>query len=383
MSTENKTAILALTPNAKKLGLELSSFIKDSQLYVSKKIKENDDGANLIEGRFMDFVGTAFKKYSNLIFIMATGIVVRSIAPHVNDKRYDPCVIVMDEKGRNVISLLSGHIGGGNELAGYIAKKIDANPVITTSTDVNGKGALDLFVKQVGASLGNFKECTKFFNMNLIQGKRLGMLFDMAGISDIKELGFDMDAVRGFEMSNDVKDTIALDGLVLVTNRENTEVQKSLSNIYKDLSASGKTADQLVQEDGKVKIMATALLKNIVIAVGCRRGKTVDEIRRALFQFLSDNGLNVKSILKIATVDLKADEEGIIALAKELEVPLEIVERSEIEKVDHLFERSEFVKKSIGVYSVVNPVTHIKSGGNIVAKRQSFGGITLAAGVVI
>lgn len=100
--------------------------------------------------RLADFVAEIFGKFDALVFICATGIAVRVIAAHVVSKLSDPAVIVVDERGRNVISLLSGHVGGGNDLALKIASAISANPVITTATDVAGKVAVDALAGKLG-----------------------------------------------------------------------------------------------------------------------------------------------------------------------------------------------------------------------------------------
>ena len=83
---------------------------------------------------------------------MATGIVVRAIAPLIISKFSDPAILVMDEKGNNIISLLSGHMGGANEMTLYISDLINSNPVITTATDVNKKSSLDMIAKKLNAS---------------------------------------------------------------------------------------------------------------------------------------------------------------------------------------------------------------------------------------
>ena len=97
-----------------------------------------------------DLKETVKKHFSDdaIIFVGATGIAVRSIAPYVKDKFYDPAVLVIDELGRYVIPLLSGHVGGANELAQYIGGALFATPIITTATDINGAFAVDVFAKK-------------------------------------------------------------------------------------------------------------------------------------------------------------------------------------------------------------------------------------------
>ena len=121
---------------------------------LAEKISERIGGDIFCKGKnfdgMKDFVADIFTKFDALIFICAAGIAVRVIAPHIVSKLSDPAVIVMDERGQNVISLLSGHVGGANELTLKIARAINANPVITTATDVENKFAVDSFAAKLG-----------------------------------------------------------------------------------------------------------------------------------------------------------------------------------------------------------------------------------------
>ena len=122
--------------------------------------------------RMNNFVAEIFTKFDAIIFICAAGIAVRMIAPHVVSKLSDPAVIVIDERGKNVISLLSGHVGGGNNLTLEIAKKINANPVITTATDVEEKFSADNFCNQLGL-IPEPKEMIKKINSAILRGEEV------------------------------------------------------------------------------------------------------------------------------------------------------------------------------------------------------------------
>ena len=128
--------------------------ITDAGAELAKKIATQIGGQIFCKGKDFDslknFVADIFDKFDALIFICATGIAVRMIAPHIVNKLEDPAVIVIDERGRNVISLLSGHVGGGNDLTLKIAAAINSNPVITTATDVENKFAADSFAAKLG-----------------------------------------------------------------------------------------------------------------------------------------------------------------------------------------------------------------------------------------
>jgi cobalt-precorrin 5A hydrolase len=133
-----KTVIIALTAGGYQLANTISEMLNDSSVDLRKIPVFEKIASHWNSG------------VDAIICVMATGIVVRAIAPLCFDKKHDPCVLVLDEKGKFVISLLSGHIGGGNELSNKLAEKLDACAVITTASDVTGHTALDLWAKRNG-----------------------------------------------------------------------------------------------------------------------------------------------------------------------------------------------------------------------------------------
>ena len=154
-----RTAIISLTT-------------KGTQL--AEKIAEKVGGQIFAKGRnftkLADLVAEIFGKFDGMIFICAAGIVVRIIAPHIVSKLSDPAVLVIDERGQNVISLLSGHVGRANELTVEIAKAINANPVITTATDVAGQFSVDAVASKLGL-VPEPKEAIKVINTAILRGE--------------------------------------------------------------------------------------------------------------------------------------------------------------------------------------------------------------------
>ena len=159
IETNQKIAYIAVTETGKSLALKLQSLMGEGDIYVTQKLSDHKTYA--IEGRLGTFMKELFEKYDYLICIMATGIAVRCIAPYVASKFKDPAVIVLDEKGQHAISLLSGHMGGANEMTRAIAELIKAHPVITTATDVHEKAALDCIVKELRAYTKDLKNRLK------------------------------------------------------------------------------------------------------------------------------------------------------------------------------------------------------------------------------
>ncbi|MBQ4402915.1 MAG: cobalt-precorrin 5A hydrolase [Selenomonadaceae bacterium] len=150
----------------------ISLTTKGTQL--AEKIAEKVGGQIFAKGRnftkLADLVAEIFGKFDGMIFICAAGIVVRIIAPHIVSKLSDPAVLVIDERGQNVISLLSGHVGRANELTVEVAKALDANPVITTATDVAGQFSVDAVASKLGL-VPEPKEAIKVINTAILRGE--------------------------------------------------------------------------------------------------------------------------------------------------------------------------------------------------------------------
>ncbi|MBQ4494418.1 MAG: hypothetical protein II968_01480, partial [Selenomonadaceae bacterium] len=154
-----RTAIISLTAKGARLAEKISAKVGGQTFAKGKNFN-----------KLADLVTGIFGKFDGLIFICAAGIAVRMIAPHIVSKLSDPAVLVIDEGGHNVISLLSGHVGRANELAVEIASAIDANPVITTATDVEGKFSVDAIVSRLGL-LPEPKELIKAINAAILRGE--------------------------------------------------------------------------------------------------------------------------------------------------------------------------------------------------------------------
>ena len=167
---KDKIAIWVITPNGTRLADKLSANVSDVDVYVSQNIHPTTACF-----KFESLSGTLEKKfhqYSGHIFFMSTGIVVRVIAPLIRRKTEDPAVVVADDQGIHAISLLSGHLGGANELAQKIAGIIGANPVITTATDVNKVPAIDVLAKEKSLFIEN-PQAIKTVNMALLKGEKI------------------------------------------------------------------------------------------------------------------------------------------------------------------------------------------------------------------
>ncbi|HBV68652.1 MAG TPA: cobalamin biosynthesis protein CbiG [Clostridiales bacterium] len=250
----------------------------------------------------------SFKKKDCIIFIGATGIAVRAIAPFVKSKKTDPAVICMDEKGINVISLLSGHIGGANKLTLEIAEAVGGNPIITTATNINGKFAID--------------EWAHDHNLHITSLKRARDI--AAHILENNKIGFYSD----FNVCGSLPEEVDL-------NEKGIGFCVSLDS---NISPFDNTLNLIP--------------KIVSVGVGCRRGASFDAIYNAVKTVLSDCGISPLAIKSINSIELKKDEAGLIKAAEALEVPFNTYKEEKLNSIDGEFSHSEFVKFTAGVDTV-------------------------------
>lgn len=229
-------------------------------------------------------VAQNFHCYSAHVFVAAAGIVVRSIAPHLQHKSTDPGVVVCDQKGQFAISLLSGHWGGGNALARRVAQVLNGTPVITTATDTEDLPSLDTIAQQAGCLILDWDK-VKCVNTALLEGKNV-QIFD------------------------------PLQVLSLGQQRLFTPVKPP--HISKDLPTVSAHWRHVDAGENLLRLAIPALH----VGIGCRRHTPATEILAAVQNTLRDSGLEAASICRLASVTAKEDEEGLLECAKALHVPI-------------------------------------------------------------
>lgn len=319
----NNQAVFCVTEKGVKLALEINGKIK-SDIYVLNKFWV--EGTTAFEN-LKDIVKKKFSQYKYLIFITATGIAVRVIAEHIKSKDTDPGVISIDENGNFVIPLLSGHLGGANERSKEIAGIIEALPVVTTATDVSGKIAVDTLAQQLGCKLKDLESAKKVTSL-ILHGKKVEIrLPDNVGLDNKNSEGF-----------------------ILVSNKENIEISQIIP-------------------------------QNICVGIGCKRGMSAENILDFIREVFGKNNLSIKSIKKIASAWVKSDEAGLLESAKILGKEIEFYSKEEILEFENLIEeKSDFVKKTIGVYGVSEPCAFLASHrqGRFIVKKAKKNGITIS-----
>ena len=334
-----KIAIISVS----KKGRELAFDLKDKLDSDSTIIK-----CDLYHKNVKKCFPILFYEYDAIIAVMASGILIRSVAPLVESKVTDPAVINIDDNGQFVISALSGHLGGANELAGKVAGLIDATPVITTSTDVNKKLGIDVLAKDLYLSIDNTKEILHFNK----------------AILECREISLTVNPDNNFDYLFDYLNNVTLE--------INVSIEYSPKVNTDEIHVSFDDHELTLKE------------RKIVVGIGCRRGKECRFIYDGLKKSLNDLKISHSRVNLLASAEIKKDEKGILELSEKLNIPVEFVE---IDKLK-LFEssdvsKSEFVYSKFGIYGVCEPSALIMAGfdSELIYKKTSYDGVTIAVAV--
>lgn len=340
-------------------------------LYAPQKL-ENQQTLNpnlkvvFYRDSFSKIVEEAFLKHTELIFIMASGIVVRSIAPYLKDKASDPAVVVMDEELEFCISLVGGHVAGANELCRSISNLCGSTSVITTSTDVNKKGALDIIAKRLGDYRTSHRDLYKRINYKLACSEKVYMISDI----DAEKAGID---IRGFDLISEEDPVRKLDD-----TDEIIHIKAASHN--NDLIEKLKAHPEFHQVHAR----------NLVLGIGCRKDTPFEQIMTGFEEFIKEFDIDKNSIKRICSIDLKKNEQGIIMLAENLSAEFLTYTTEEINKAiekmqsqDLQISSSAFVKSITGAVAVAEPACYLGSGGNIAVGKQIRNKVTFSLGVML
>lgn len=304
-----------------------------------------------------------------LIFIGAAGIAVRGIAPYIKSKTCDPAVVVLDEKGEFAIPLLSGHIGGANRLARLIGRLCGARAVITTATDVGGFFAVDEWAVQRGLSICN-PQRIKAVSSRLLAGQPVFLAADFPaagppppGITLVREKAPDPGPVdSGLTKSGPV-----LAGL------EKGPADSGPQPAHIRISCRRPPGRDLKEE------RALVLVPRVLTAgIGCRRDTPAEIIRAAVENALAAAGVYPQALARVASIDLKAGEPGLLEYCRENRLPYVTYSAEELAAVRGDFTSSEFVAGVAGVDNVCERAAVLASRGKLILKKQAAAGVTVA-----
>ena len=329
-----KIAVISLTENGRKLSEKIANRKIENLFFTRYAFEKYSDENAVSFGSLKTLVTRIFYIYDSLIFISSCGIAVRMIAPCVKSKLTDPAVLVIDEQGKFVVSLLSGHMGGANALTYKIADVIGGVPVVTTATDISGKFSSDSFAKANGLHICEF-DIAKEIAARIVNGEKIGFYSEYEYIC------------KPDEFFDDNCDEI---GICISSDSNKNPFKKTLHLVP----------------------------KNIIIGVGCR--KNIDEKIFSAFVLrkLEEFKIPAFRVSEIHSINLKKDEKAIAEFAKRFKIPLKFYTNEELMKVQGEFSSSEFVIKTTGADNVCER-SSMTCGGRLIVPKQAENGMTFAA----
>ncbi|HEY6873819.1 MAG TPA: cobalt-precorrin 5A hydrolase [Geobacteraceae bacterium] len=362
-----RIAIIAITRDGARLGARLRDGLGSASLHVLGKYRgEGGKESVPFTGDLKELVGRLWPpshpspqrgegegggedSYTGFVFIMAAGIVVRMIAPLIESKDKDPAVVVMDDCGRFAISLLSGHLGGANELASRCAFVTGAREVITTATDGHGLPSFDMLAREEGWGIDDLSR-VKVLNSLLLDGEEIAVV-DATGrvrpwFHGRGRLSFRDTFVEALQSG--------AKGFLFVTNRH--------------LPPQALSESLLILRP-----------RNLVLGIGCNSGTGAAEIEEVVATNLKRLFLSVKSVRCIASAAAKRGEAGLLAFAGNHALPIAFYESDELNGVSAPSPPSPHALGAIGAVGVAEPAALLASeGGRLILKKVKSGNVTLA-----
>ena len=305
----------------------------DAEIFTAERLA--GDCVMPIPSPSRDFFAERFASCDALIFVCSCGIAVRCVAPFVRSKTEDPAVLAVDELGRFVIPLLSGHIGGANALAQRIASAVGATPVITTATDANGRFSVDEWAARCGYHLSDLG-AAKAVSAAILEG-------DVPLVSDLPVAG---------------------------------ELPPGLKY------GGGETGIYVTYTTGEPFRTTLRVVPPCVrLGIGCRKGVSKEAIRAAVESVLSENGVDPHAVRSVASIDLKSGEAGLLDYCREAGLPVTFYSSGELNAVQAVASSSEFVRSVTGVDCVCERAALV-GADRLIINKTARQGVTVAAALM-
>ena len=348
-------------------GICMISFTDRGKI-TAEKLKEGLLGAgHTVKAETFADIRMSLRKYTEqhfyekdaMIFVGAAGIAVRAIAPWVRSKETDPAVLCVDEAGRFVIPLLSGHLGGANDLAMLAAEILGAVPVITTATDLRQAFAVDVFAKKNQLTILNLKTA-KGISAAILRGERVGLFSELTILGDMPP---ELSPEEPQQYNIVIADGTGERGKALLRKAEETWTWRLQYGNGESEACNEETAgktprgeaaqEEAVHEEGSAEDSLLVLAaRRAVLGLGCRRGASNRQVREAAETALREAKVSFLELSGIATIDRKRDEPALVALAARWRLPLLTYSAEELENVSGTYSNSDFVRQTVGIGNV-------------------------------
>ena len=342
-----KIAIATINNPSLEAAKKLLPYLREHECHVFNKAE--DGGIFHKFDKVDDIMPTAWAEFDAIIFLMATGAVIRKIAPHLKDKATDPAVLIMTLDLKRVIPLLSGHLGGANELANELCAKIKGCVnFVTTASDQIKVLAFDMFAKKHGFAISNLKSLAEVSNA-IINKKKVQVVTYPCMIEALK-------AFDGYKEEN----------FLFLMPDDLQNLNEKMPTVYITPQKLPNSALQIHP-------------KEIVLGLGMNRGTTADEIDKAVTRFCFEHGIEKEQIAKLASFSAKADEEGLLAYAANTNKELEFFSEDAINALSKEFSPSQ-ATKFFNIKGVAEPASLLASKNRtLFLSKRIYGGVTVAA----
>ncbi len=350
-------AVIAITRQGVDTALKIEDALKilnfPCSVFAPKKYAK--PGVTPLDKNLDEFIKEIYRKVDAIVAVMATGIIIRAVAPHLESKLVDPAVLGVDAAGRFVISLLSGHYGRANELTRLLAEGINAVPVITTASDVMGKQSVDELAITLHLTIVD-PESLVAVNSALVNGDRLAMIL----VGDVK---IPENKISGYE----------------IKKVDNVEQAVEVINSF---DAAAIITRDTVAMNQLTKPATILKPKTVVVGLGARKNVSETDVINAVKYALTRVDIPLARVDRLVTVSLKKDSPSIINAAKRLRLQLNFLDAETLRAFKHkdLSPDSKLVEQKIGVGGVCERAALIEAGKNakLILKKMKLNGVTVA-----
>lgn len=386
-----RMGIIAFTRRGCELAMHLSALFaqEGEEVQAFGPVRLADEVGVCAFTRLDSWTGEAFRSFDALVFVGACGIAVRAIAPYVTDKMTDPAVVCVDEAGQFAVALLSGHVGGANALARRVAHACDGRAVVSTATDVNSVFAVDEWATQQGLALLE-RDVAKEISAALLEGDTVGFTSDyvvggplpqglvtVAGTESVttEAVGAGGDS----EKTDQAALETGLDAADLQVRSGTTDITATKPALSTLDTSSAQLGVCVSLDAGKRPFVRTLHLvpRVVTVGVGCKRGTSAEAIGQVVDQCLEEARVVPQAVCSIASIDVKADEEGLLTFARDRGWRLRLHTAGELAAVPGDFHSSSFVQQTVGVDNVCERAA-CACGERLLLPRHSAQGVTVA-----
>ncbi len=348
------TAVVAISRRGASLGAQVRDALGGgTALYVERRFVGDVENAVIFDLPARPLVSRLFGECERLVLMMPVGAAVRLLAAHIGDKRTDAAVVCVDDAGRFAVSVLSGHVGGGDALAERVAGAIGATAVITSASHVLGTLAVDLLGSEFGWRIEASSATVTRASAAVVNGEPVGVYQD-AGERDWWDA--EKPLPPNISLCESVEELARFPNVLLISDR--TDV-----------------SDRVVAMEPET--LVTYRPRSLVVGVGSRRGVELDELEKLVHRTFAAFDLSTDAIRCVATADLKRDEAAIGLLARWLGVPVRYFGADELNGMPGPSGASES-QRLLGIVGVAEPAALLASGGEIVVPKVRSAAATLA-----